>query len=186
MEQQTNFTPHLILSFALLLPFTPLHGPRLVKLYSSEIKNMENELWDATFKLFCLLLYFSANLWGPVTRTGGQNIVPTYKPTEAQSSYVQLLEAQIKSANCSVKNLRVKFKCKTWKQCAWSILMKPLKGINMLGNCWISPFLSKAPFLITSQLITKPRDVTSKKLFGFSRRWVDREIRKNMAIPAVH
>lgn len=57
--------------------------------------------------------------------------------------------------------------------------MKPLKGINMLGNCWISPFLSKAPFfLITSQLITEPRDVTNKKLFGFSRRWVDREIRK--------
>lgn len=55
--------------------------------------------------LSCLspCLIFPPNLWGPVTRTGGQNIVPTYKPTEAQSSYVQLLEAQIKSANCGVK-----------------------------------------------------------------------------------
>lgn len=50
-------------------------------------------------------LIFPPNLWGPVTRTGGQNIVPTYKPTEAQSSYVQLLEAQIKSANCGVKKI---------------------------------------------------------------------------------
>lgn len=55
------------------------------------------------------------NLWGPTvshTQMGGQNIGSTYKPTQAQTSYVQLWEAQIKSANCSVKisesNLNVK------------------------------------------------------------------------------
>ena len=54
--------------------------------------------------------------------------------------------------------------------------MKPLKGINMLGNCWLSSFSLK-PFLINSQLITKTRDVMNKKLLD-SRRRVDWEIRK--------
>lgn len=54
------------------------------------------------------------NLWGltSLTQIKGQNIVSTYKPTEAQRSYVHLWEAQIKSANCIVKisesNLNVK------------------------------------------------------------------------------
>lgn len=41
--------------------------------------------------------------------------------------------------------------------------MKPLKGINMLGNCWLSSFSLK-PFLINSKLMTKPGDVMNKKL----------------------
>lgn len=54
------------------------------------------------------------NLFGPTSlkHIKGNNIVSTYKPTEAQRSYVQLWEVQIKSANCSVKilesNLNVK------------------------------------------------------------------------------
>lgn len=45
------------------------------------------------------------NLWGlkSLTQTTEQNIVSTYKLTEAQNSCVQLWDAQIKSANCSVK-----------------------------------------------------------------------------------
>lgn len=51
--------------------------------------------------------------------------------------------------------------------------MKPLKRINMLGNCWILSSSLK-PFLINSQPITKGRNVINKKLL-VSRRWVDRE-----------
>lgn len=54
--------------------------------------------------------------------------------------------------------------------------MKPLKGINMLGNCQISSFSPK-PLLINSQLITKARVVLNKKLL-VSRRRVDSQIRK--------
>lgn len=57
--------------------------------------------------------------------------------------------------------------------------MKPLKRINMLGNCWILSSSLK-PFLINSQPITKGRNVINKKLL-VSRRWVDRE-RRNASL----
>lgn len=132
-----------------------------------------------------LLSCLSPSLIFPLTCGGrlhvlaGRTLFPLTNQLKHKAAMSNYWRHKLKVQIAALKNLRVKFKCKTWKQCAWSILMKPLKGINTLGNCWISPFLSKAPFfLITSQLITKPRDVTNKKLFGFSRRWVDREIRK--------
>lgn len=106
---------------------------------------------------------------------GGQNTGSSYKPSPNQSGYVQLWEEQIKSANCNVVNFRVKFICKKCWQHAWSILMKLLKGINMLGNCCLSSFSLKS-ISINSQLITKCKNAMNKKLSDW--RWVGWEIGK--------
>lgn len=78
---------------------------------------MNNKL--LLIKVVCCLLFFfpqSCDVPQSVTQVGGQNIGSTYKPTQAQSSYVQLWEVQIKSANCSVKisesNLNVKLEAR--------------------------------------------------------------------------
>lgn len=61
--------------------------------------------------------------------------------------------------------------------------MKPLRGINMMGNCWISYFSPK-PFLINSQLITKPRDVP-KKIVGFKKTYGQRDNKMGLSLLSI-